>query len=281
MQTKSYAKINLGLHIVGKRDDGYHNIETIFHRIGLYDDITIERSARFSLTCTDPAVPADETNLSWKAAELFLNTNGFKDGVSIHIKKKIPTGGGLGGGSSNAGATFLALQRLFGVTMEHDRLVSLALQIGSDVPYFLRSGTAHGEGRGERLTYFPFRLPFHIVVVNPGIHISTPWAYGAVSAHRRGMFPRRPALRESFASLDDLKTLRNDFEETVFDRYPAVAELKATMLEHHAVLSLMSGSGSSVFGLFEHETDALSVLNTYEGKYFTHYTGADHIPDHE
>jgi 4-diphosphocytidyl-2-C-methyl-D-erythritol kinase len=247
----------------------------------LYDEITIGRSAHISLTCTDPAVPANEKNLSWKAAELFLNANGITEGVSIHIRKRIPTGAGLGGGSSNAGATLLALQRLFGVTMDHDRLELLALQIGSDVPYFLRSGTAHGEGRGERLTYFPFRLPYHIVVVNPGIHVRTPWAYGAVSAQRQGIFPRRPALRETFASLDDITMLQNDFEKTVFGRYPVIAMLKTTMLEHRAVLALMCGSGSSVFGLFEKETDAQSVTGLLSGNYFTHHTGPDFIPELE
>jgi 4-diphosphocytidyl-2-C-methyl-D-erythritol kinase len=280
MQTKSYAKINLGLQIIGRRNDGYHNIETIFHRIDLFDEITIERSASsLSLHCDDPTIPTDEKNLCWKAAELFGKETGITEGISISIKKRIPSGAGLGGGSSNAAATLCALQKLFSITIDRDRIESLALTLGSDVPYFLHNGTAYGEGRGERLSYFPLRLPYRIVLVNPGIHVSTPWAYGTLATRFRGDFPKRPALRDLFSSPADISKVENDFEPTVFERYPEIASLKRTMLEHGAVHALMSGSGSSVFGLFEREADARSVMDFYGGKYFTHYTGPDFVPE--
>ena len=279
MQTKSYAKINLGLHIVGRRNDGYHNIETIFHRIDLFDELTFERSAALSLRCDDPTIPTDEMNLCWKAVELFQNETGVTEGISITIKKRIPSGAGLGGGSSNAATTLIALQQLFSSTIQHDRLETLGLNLGSDVPYFLHNGTAFGEGRGERLSYFPLRLPYRIVLVNPGIHVSTPWAYGAIATRFGNHFPKRPTLRDLFSSPADISKLENDFEATVFERYPEIATLKKTMMEHGAVHALMSGSGSSVFGLFEQEADARSVMDFYSGKYFTHYTGPGFAPE--
>ncbi|MHB1050098.1 MAG: 4-(cytidine 5'-diphospho)-2-C-methyl-D-erythritol kinase [Bacteroidota bacterium] len=280
MQTKSYAKINLGLQIIGRRNDGYHNIETIFHRIDLFDEIILDRSPSLSLHCDDPIIPTDEKNLCWQAAEVFGKETGITEGISITIKKRIPSGAGLGGGSSNAAATLLALQKLFSVTIERARLESLALTLGSDVPYFLQYGTAYGEGRGERLSYFPLPMPYRIALINPGIHVSTPWAYGALAARLGGQFPKRPNLREIFSSSADITKLRNDFEETVFERYPEIASIKKTMLERGAVHALMSGSGSSVFGLFEREADARSAMDIYAGKYFTHYTGPEFLPEH-
>lgn len=158
-------------------------------------------------------------------------------------------------------------------------MMEFAVKLGSDVPYFLRHGTAYGEGRGERLSYFPLPLPYSILIVNPGIHVSTPWAYEAFARRNGGRFPARPSLRELFASAADIQNLRNDFEETVFERYPDIAAVKKSLLDHGAALALMSGSGSTVFGLFEREPDARAAADRFGGKFFTHITGPDFVPE--
>jgi 4-diphosphocytidyl-2-C-methyl-D-erythritol kinase len=281
MQIKSYAKINLGLRIVGKRSDGYHDIETIFYPISLFDEITLYPTPAISLTCTDPAIPVNSDNLCWKAAELFLSTFGIFGGVSIAITKRIPSGAGLGGGSSNAGATLLAMCDMFNVNATDTKLKEIALQIGSDVPFFLRRGVAFGEGRGERLTYIRYTLPYWIVLVNPGIHVSTPWAYAAYSEHGEGKFPNRKKLQELFSSTADIPILHNDFEDVVFAKYPEIASIKRTVLELGAMHAMMSGSGSSVFGLFENESGAKRASEYFSGTHFTHctppYFSSEHV----
>lgn len=272
MQTKSYAKINLGLRIVGKRNDGYHDIETIFYPLSLFDEITFNPSPAISLTCTDPAIPVNNDNLCWIAAELFLSTFGIFGGVSIAITKRIPSGAGLGGGSSNAAATLLAMRDMFNVNATDTKLKEIALQIGSDVPFFLRRGTAFGEGRGERLSYFHRTLPYWIVLVYPGIHVSTPWAYAAYSEHVKGIFQHRKTMQEIFSSTIDIPLLHNDFEEVVFSKYPEIGAIKRNLLELGAVHAMMSGSGSSVYGLFENDSGAKRAIEHFSGTHFVHCT---------
>lgn len=272
---QAHAKINLGLRVLGKRPDGYHNISTIFHRIGLCDEIEMERANEISVETASPDIPTDHTNICHRAATLLQERLGISDGVKITIRKNIPVGAGLGGGSADAASVLQHLPELWGVKADASLLRDVALQLGSDVPYFLSNGSALGTGRGEVLDYFTLNVPWHILLCNPRIHVSTAWAYSHV----------RPSGE---AEAGDLKTivqrgmndpeylrehLRNDFEEPVFEAYPAIRNIKEAMYKAGALFALMSGSGSSVYGLWKSE-DAMKAASVQFRRmgYFVHTT---------
>jgi 4-diphosphocytidyl-2-C-methyl-D-erythritol kinase len=274
MNVKAYAKINLGLHIVGKRQDGFHNIETVFHRINLFDEINIENSFDISISCTDITIPSDNNNLCWKAAELLRKELGMAKGVRIGITKNIPTGAGLGGGSSDAAAVLLALPLLWKIDVKRPIIENLALQLGSDVPFFLQNSSAYAEGRGEVLKTIDLALPYWIVLIHPNIHLSTPWAYNRLAEKRNGLFPVRPNMAEQF-SADPIRAVlesENDFEEIVFEEHPKIEKIKKQLKDLGAAVSLMSGSGSSMFGLFIDKSTALSAAEFFKKEHFVHLT---------
>lgn len=274
MNINAYAKINLGLYIVGKRPDGFHNIETIFHRINLFDEITISPSENISLSCSNPNIPNNDENLCWKAVTLLKNELNRNDGATIHIKKNIPIGAGLGGGSSDAAAVLTLLPKLWNIEIDVETLQRWSLQLGSDVPFFLRNNSALGEGRGEILHETKLTLPYWIVLVNPNIHISTPWAYKTLSEKRNGTFPKRDPLKEKFlhSPIQTILNSENDFEEVVFEQHLKIKKIKLHLKELGAVLALMSGSGSSVFGLFEDMISALKAVEFFNKEHFVHLT---------
>jgi len=274
MNVLAYAKINIGLHIVGTRHDGFHNIETIFHRINLFDEINIENSDDISISSSNAAVPTDNGNLCWKAVDLLKKELGISSGARIDIKKNIPIGAGLGGGSSDAAAILRSVPLLWGVNADPRLLESIALQIGSDVPFFLKETSAYAEGRGELLQPITLTLPQWIVLVNPNIHISTPWAYKRLAEKRNGMFPARPKMIDQFsASLQQaVLTADNDFEEIVFEEHLKIKKIKMQLQELGAVLALMSGSGSSMFGLFDDMISALKAVEFFNKEHFVHLT---------
>ncbi len=249
---KAFAKINLGLTILGKRSDGFHNIETIFHRIDLHDDLRFEPSDDIAVTSSSPEVPEGESNLCHKAASLLRSTLGVADGVRIVLTKRIPVGAGLGGGSSDAATVLLHLPAFWHRQLDGEALSAIALELGSDVPYFLLPGSALAHGRGEQLEYFPLRIPFTILLCTPDIHVSTAWAYQNFRPTRTGAPPDLKALVLGGMEnpLQLVNGLRNDFEPLVFASYPAVMKIKETMMRGGAEYASMSGSGSSVFGLF-------------------------------
>lgn len=280
MNAKAYAKINIGLHIVGKRPDGFHNLETIFHRINLFDDISVVKSDTISVMSTNPTVPSDNTNLCWKAVEYTKEVLGLKNGAAISIAKAIPVGAGLGGGSSDAATVLKMLPELWGVSVEPAVLSQIAVRIGSDVPYFLTDATAYAEGRGEILQPIHLSVPYWIVVVYPNIHISTPWAYSALAERRNRTFPARPKMLDLF-SADPNKAIRsatNDFEEIVFDQHFKIKKIKIQLDELGAILSLMSGSGSSMFGFFDDMISALKAVEFFSKEHFVHLTEPNFSP---
>ena len=253
MQVPSYAKINWSLRVIGKRDDGFHDIETIFQTISLHDTMTFTPSGRFALTCSDPSIPIDETNLVARAARAI-----GVDGVAIHIEKRIPAAGGLGGGSSNAAATLVALLKMFNIDAPLDRI---ALDLGSDVPFFLVGGRAHATGRGEVLTPMPDPGPVPLLLVLPEEKVMTKDAFQWVrpSPGLRPPSPRAAGRGPSYqpAPLAPLAGREaggegpiNDFEESVFERYPKLREYKQRLLDAGATFAAMSGSGSTIFGAF-------------------------------
>jgi len=263
---RAYAKINIGLFILRKRADGYHDIATVFHRVALYDEILLEPSPVLTLTGGSPEVPADHTNLCHRAASSLRDRLGMRDGVRISLAKNIPVGAGLGGGSADAAAVLLHLPSFWGVQADPAMLDAVALELGSDIPYFLRPGSATATGRGEVLEYFPLDIPFSIVLCYPGVAVSTAWAYQQVRP--AGKAPRlRETVVAGMTNPHLLATqLRNDFESVVLPAFPAVAAVKRTMLDGGAVYASLSGSGSSVFGFFAAPAAAARVESTLKAQ---------------
>lgn len=253
------AKINLGLHVLRRRTDGYHDIETVFLRIPWADVLRAEQAEEIRLTCSDADLPFDESNLVVKAAKL-LGDSGR--GADLYLEKHLPVGAGLGGGSSDAAAALLILNDLWDLGRSREDLAQVAASIGSDVPFFLGPEAALGTGRGERLeplidpeTDEPYRPPFPLVVVAPAVEISTPQAYRLVQPHADS----RANLRELVLS-NDLERWRrdlvNDFETPIFAAHPAVAEVKAALTNAGAGYASLSGTGAAVYGFFESEEAA-------------------------
>lgn len=260
------AKINLGLRVCRKRPDGFHDIETVFLPIALRDALEIlpahHSSGSFSCTGFD-SPQAPEQNLVWKAYQLVKTHFPEIPAVHIHLHKSIPAGAGLGGGSADASFTLLLLQRLFKLPVTEDQLQQWALQLGSDCPFFLLNKPCLGKGRGEILEpVAPDLRDYSLFIVNPGIHVSTAEAFA-------GIQPMQPA-----DSLKDLIHLPphewqnkvvNDFEKTVFILHPEIAAIKKQLLQAGAVYAAMSGSGSTVFGLFKNGT---VLPHTFPAHYF-------------
>ncbi len=265
---RAYAKINLGLYIVERRADGFHAIETVFHRINCWDAITFTPDPEITVESSSPDAPDGASNICHKAAVLIRNQVRTDRGVRITIRKNIPVGAGLGGGSADAALVLRALPAFWGHSVGHEFLHSFAAQLGSDVPFFLSPGSAVGRGRGEILEHFPLDIPWTILVCTPPIHVSTAWAYGVIRPRAEGV-PRdlKSAVAEGVRHPERLAgILRNDFEDAVFAEYPAIRAVKEAMLSGGALYALMSGSGSSVFGLFHDERQARDVGNAFLGQ---------------
>jgi 4-diphosphocytidyl-2-C-methyl-D-erythritol kinase len=262
LRARAYAKINLALSVLGRRTDGYHEIQTVFQTIDLWDELEFRASTKLELSCEDLPDMRAEDNLVWKAASLLQSTLNAKLGASITLKKRIPAGAGLGGGSSNAAVTLLALRRFWNVAISDADLSRLGAGLGSDVPFFLTGGTALGSGRGENIRPLPDISPVHLVVVFPAVHVSTGEAYrslnlGLTSAtqdHRIQRFCGQ--LQESSCGLTGIF---NDFEASILTAYPPIKEAKEFLMGQGATAALLSGSGSSVFGFFPGEESASAV----------------------
>lgn len=268
---KSHAKVNLGLNIIRKRNDGFHDIETIFYPLQLCDILTFEKSNSFQFECDNPDLNKDiENNLVVKTVRLLERASARPMTVSIQLEKTIPMGAGLGGGSSNAAVTLLSLNEMFRLGYTNEQLAKFGLELGSDVPYFLKLRPAFAGSRGEELTYFNAWLKKYIVLINPGIHVATAWAYKSITP----CIPANPLsaleYNDNFSFDSLLPLLTNDFEIPVFAEYPEIGKIKSTLLQHGADMALMSGSGSSVFGVFSEETAAENAANACKEYPFVH-----------
>ena len=259
MITYPNAKINLGLNIVEKRPDGYHNIETVFYPIGLCDVLEVEPSE----TCTDYsfsslgiAVGGDpEDNLIVKAYHLLRSGYQFPP-VDISLVKQIPFGAGLGGGSADAAFMLKMLNEMFQLKITPSRLEKIASKLGADCPVFIRNKPVYATGIGNVFTPLKLSLKgYFLLLIKPDIHVSTPEAYALVKPQKAEIL-----LSESIMKpVSEWKNLiKNDFEISVFARYPEIAEIKQKMYDHGAIYASMSGSGSSVFGIFENEPSVIS-----------------------
>lgn len=234
-----------------KRTDGYHDLATVFHPIGWADTLTADYADAVSLTCTDATLPIDEENLVVRAARLLKASAGVDRGAVMHLTKVLPHGAGLGGGSSDAATALQILCRLWRLDCTATSLASLALDLGSDVPFFLRRCTAYAQGRGEMLSPLEdYRFPFSLVVVVNPVRISTAWAFRHVEVRETG----RPDPAEVVRS-NDLdrwrRELTNDFEEAVFSKWPVLRRAKSALLHAGASFASLTGTGSGVYGVFE------------------------------
>jgi 4-diphosphocytidyl-2-C-methyl-D-erythritol kinase len=278
MITRAYAKINLGLRIIGKRPDGYHDIETVLHRVNVFDEITLEPASSVTIECQQQNVPNDATNLCVRAVVLFQKLHTIRDGIRIILKKHIPVGAGLGGGSSDAAATLRLLTRFWNKPTTERDLQLLALQLGSDVPFFLNDGSAYAKGRGEILEYFELDIPYWIVTVYPNLHISTAWAYRETQiSNRKSDDTVKKIIQEHITQPRLLMNLlQNDFEPLVLRTHEPVARVKQALYIAGAEFAQMSGSGSAVYGLFSDELFVHDVAKEL-GKHYAVFLTPPHF----
>jgi len=254
IQIKSYAKINWTLDVLFKREDGFHELRTIYQAISLHDTLTItETTGPIEIVCEDPRVPCDQTNLAFNAAALLREAAVTSKGARIEIEKRIPVAAGLGGGSSNAASTLLALVKLWQVEIDDRTLFGIAANLGSDVPFFLIGGTALGVGRGEEVYAIEQVQCEHLLLVNPGFGVSTRDAYEKLSRLTRAGSPSNiPFTLLAAKGVRGLPLVaRNDLEESVLAAHPEIAEVKRRLLSLGARHAQMSGSGATVFGVFD------------------------------
>lgn len=269
VKEKAYAKINLHLECVARRDDGYHDIKSVMHSLSLADEVTVvlfgtdKTSIRVQLS-GNLRLPTDKKNLVYMAAELFLKKMAITADILIKLDKHIPVAAGLGGGSSDAAATLRALNRLFGRPCTDKALLSMAAELGSDVPYCYLGGTALCEGRGERMSRLACAHKHHAVIAISDEHISTPSAYAALDAAYAdfdGSVPHRAdgefdSLMSYLSGGELPPKLYNVFESVILAECPGASKIKQRLIELGARASLMSGSGPSVFGIFDTEMAA-------------------------
>ena len=262
----SPAKINLFLAVTGRRPDGYHELATLFCRVGIYDRIRLEQGQiEFSVSCDHPDVPENKINLAWKAAvvfsEMLIKKGHAPQGVHIHIEKNIPVGAGLGGGSSNAATVLMGLNKLCDTPFSDKDLMEMGLQIGADVPFFIFKSPAIARGIGERLSVFNDLRPYKVVLVNPGIHISTHKVYKKLNLGLTKCEQKLNCLLFKKETFSVAQHMCNDLEMVTESMCNEIPLIKERLCAYGAEGALMTGSGPTVFGLF---TDDEKARNAYE-----------------
>jgi len=247
---RSPAKINLCLSVLSKRPDGYHDVEMLMQMVGLFDEVTVSLGGPgISVICDSHAVPSGRENIAWKAAFEMLTISGKEVGLAIEIRKNIPVAAGLGGGSGNAAAVLVALNRLLGIGLDRDRLAEIGARIGMDVPFFFFGPTALARGRGEILTELTPVPQIPILLVNPGFETSTAWVYKNINLR---LTKKGDCNKISRLNIRNIASgLHNDLETVTAARHPVITRIKDALLDRGAVGALMSGSGPTVFGIFE------------------------------
>jgi len=249
---RASAKVNLVLEVLGKRPDGYHELSTVMQAVDLFDRLTVEAAATITLETSEPALPTDDRNLVVRAARLLQEAAGIKAGARIVLDKRIPLAAGLGGGSSDAAATLLGLNKLWGLRWRRERLVELAVKLGMDVPFFLGRGRALGTSRGEVLSALPGVGGYALVLVNPGIGLSTQEVYGRVPPGWRAESDGTKRMLDALKKRNVVRVagaLTNHLEHWVEPAMPVIGRMKAALFAAGALGAAMSGSGPTVFGL--------------------------------
>lgn len=271
------AKINLTLDILGTREDGYHEVAMIMQEISLHDTLSMGKiNQGISLTIVIEGqqgnLPADESNLCWKAAALVQKEYNLQEGVEIHLTKRIPMAAGLAGGSADAAAVLKGMNHLFRLGMTEARLCELGARLGSDIPFCIMGGTMLATGRGEVLTRLPSFPRLSVVLAKPPVGVSTAWAYKTYDAGYDGHHPDNEAMLEAIHGGDAHKAaglLCNVLEGVTETEHPVIADYKRLMMEHGAMASMMSGSGPTVFGLVREKQQAWHLADTlkkYDGE---------------
>ncbi len=259
-QMKAYAKINLGLDVVGILENGYHEVKMVMQTVGIYDELSFERAESGIAVTTDSGeLPTDENNLIYKAAKLMFDTYGIREGIRIHLQKNIPIAAGMAGGSTDAAATMKGINRLFDLGCSLRELMELGVQIGADVPYCVMGGTALAEGIGEKLTALAPAPECFLVVAKPDINVSTKYVYEHLDAEGVEKHPDIDGMVKAIAegSLQGiLDRMGNVLENVTVKAHPIIDTIKERMRELGAVGSMMSGSGPTVFGIFLEEAKA-------------------------
>ncbi len=261
LAARSFAKVNLGLKLIGRRADGFHELRTIFQTIDLCDHLTFEprSDSRVVLDSACPGLPSGDDNLIVRAAHQVLRVGRARSGVTIHLDKQIPMGSGLGGGSSNAAVTLLALNRMFRLSLERGDLMRLASSLGADVSFFLVGGRAFGIGRGDELFPLPDNPPANLLVVCPPLVISTREAYQKASLWLTKNRPLNNMARFRLLVFEKeraFELFENDFESVLYPEYPRLRRLKQALLDSGARHAMMTGSGAAVFGVFADRAQA-------------------------
>jgi 4-diphosphocytidyl-2-C-methyl-D-erythritol kinase len=277
LEKLSCCKVNLLLNILGKRPDGFHELETLMHPVALCDHLSFDRGGSdIKLTCSDPILPVHSKNLVHRAATAFLKKAGIHEGVRIHLEKRIPIAAGLGGGSGNAATTLLAMNELFGRPLDQTALHELAAGLGSDVPFFLQSRPALATGRGENiqpLEFFPALNNAYILLIHPGFGISTPWAYQqlarfpAAQNGRAGRAAKLAGLLQAGDAPAAAREFYNSLEAPALYKYPLLELFQEFARENGAWAALMSGSGSTTFALMDGSASAERLLERFKVRF--------------
>ena len=262
MLLRAFAKINLDLRILGKRNDGYHELRTIFQAIDWYDEILMEPASRFEFSA--PGTPEDETNLVVRAVRAYEQLAGITANVRIQVKKNVPVGRGLGGGSADAAVTFIGLQRMYKRALDFEKIPEVLRNLGSDVSFFTLGGRASGVGRGDEVYKLEDSTDYWLLVVDPDVAIRTAEAYSWLTLPDKSNTIGGLCATSGSGCETDVWT--NDFEGPVFQRYPELARIKDELLRLGAYRAALSGSGSAIFGQFQMVSEAARAGSALGGR---------------
>jgi 4-diphosphocytidyl-2-C-methyl-D-erythritol kinase len=277
LQRKSPCKVNLLLNILGRRADGFHELETVMQPVNFCDELSFERGGKgIQLLCSDKRLPVNSKNLVYRAAENFLSAAKIKDGVKIHLEKKIPLAAGLGGGSGDAATTLLALNELFGQPLATEKLSEIATALGSDIPFFLQNKPALAVGRGEKIEPFedfPALRGKAFLLIHPGFGISTPWAYQNLARFPAALGGQKGRAQKLISLLQtgDLKMASvefyNSLEAPALEKFPILVLFQEFLRANGALAALMSGSGSTTFSICENRSSAESLVEKFKSRF--------------
>ncbi|WP_302626461.1 4-(cytidine 5'-diphospho)-2-C-methyl-D-erythritol kinase [uncultured Eubacterium sp.] len=275
IQLKAYGKINLGLDVIRKREDGYHDLDMIMQTVNVYDDIIITKteSSNEIRVVTDKEVLSNgKDNLAYMAAKMLFDEFAITQGVEIRINKRIPIAGGMAGGSADCAATLKGINQMFALGLTQKELMERGVKLGADVPYCVMGGTAIARGIGEKLTPLPAPPKCHVIIAKPPVSVSTAYVYGRIKPDSIKKRPDIEKMAESIRKQDLPKLsqlLNNVMEDVTVPEYPIIQEIKDVMLEGGALNSIMSGSGPTVFGLFDDFHSAKLVIKQLEDNKLT------------
>jgi len=258
---KAYAKINLGLDVIGKRDDGYHLVKMIMQNVDIYDTLTFEENAsgEITLKADSETVPTDGSNLICKVANQLKEEFGVKAGADITLEKRIPVAAGMAGGSTDGAAAYLALNELWGLGLSKEELCMRAVKLGADIPYCIIGGTALSEGIGEELTTIKAEPDFYLVVAKPAIAVSTGWVYTELDSHEIAKHPDIDGIRAAIEAGDIrgmCDKIHNVLEPVTTGKYSVIRDIEKLLEENGAVRAFMTGSGPTVFAVYESREEA-------------------------